>query len=231
MSDRAAVLASLARVVAASPSDEPLTRRMCRACVAILGVEGGSITLSYDTPQRITLCATDDLAERLDDLQEVIGEGPSYWAYAQGQQVHTEVDGGADARWPQFAEAVKREIGSMCIYAVPIIPGAEVIGVSTFYRRDRADLLLDPDTRRLLINAVGVALLGDPALTATADESQSWTGRAEVSQATGMVMAQLRLAPADALALLRAHAYAQSTSLSEVSAAVVTRRLDFTATD
>jgi hypothetical protein len=31
----------------------------------------------------VTLCATDDWSERQEDLQEVIGEGPSYDAYEE----------------------------------------------------------------------------------------------------------------------------------------------------
>jgi AmiR/NasT family two-component response regulator len=46
-----------------------------------------------------------------------------------------------------------------------------------------------------------------------------------------MVMAQLGLRPEDALALLRAHAYADNTSLNEVSQAVIERRLDFVVSD
>jgi len=46
-----------------------------------------------------------------------------------------------------------------------------------------------------------------------------------------MVMAQLRVRPADALALLRAHAYAHAGPLSQIAADVVARRLDFKVTD
>jgi hypothetical protein len=98
MSDRSDVLARLARVVAGSKPDGPLPLRLCRACVTLLGLDGGSITLAYDAPQRVTLCSTDAIAERMEDLHEVIGEGPSLWAYEHGTVVTTAVDGAADAR-------------------------------------------------------------------------------------------------------------------------------------
>ena len=125
MNDRSNVLARLARAVAGSKPDAPLPLRMCRACVSLLGVDGGSITLAYDAPQRVTLCSTDGIAERMEDLHEVIGEGPSLWAYQHGTAVSTVVDGAADERWPQFAESVKREIGRLSIYAIPIIPESQ----------------------------------------------------------------------------------------------------------
>jgi hypothetical protein len=46
-----------------------------------------------------------------------------------------------------------------------------------------------------------------------------------------MVIAQLRIAPEDALALLRAHAFAHGSTLARVAALVVDRHLDFSASD
>jgi AmiR/NasT family two-component response regulator len=54
-----------------------------------------------------------------------------------------------------------------------------------------------------------------------------WSARAEVHQATGMVIAQLRMPADDALAILRAHAYANDTTLADIAHQVVTRQLDF----
>ena len=55
--------------------------------------------------------------------------------------------------------------------------------------------------------------------------------RARVNQATGMIMAQLGITAADGLALLRAHAYAHSQTLSAVSDDVLGLRLDFRTAD
>jgi AmiR/NasT family two-component response regulator len=54
-----------------------------------------------------------------------------------------------------------------------------------------------------------------------------WSARAELHQATGMVIAQLNIPADDALALLRAHAYAHDTTLGDVAQQVITRQLDF----
>ena len=54
-----------------------------------------------------------------------------------------------------------------------------------------------------------------------------WSERDKVSQATGMIVAQLRIAPADALAVLRAHAFAHEASVAEISRAVLSRQLVF----
>jgi AmiR/NasT family two-component response regulator len=52
--------------------------------------------------------------------------------------------------------------------------------------------------------------------------------RAEIHQATGMVLAQLGISARDALARLRAYAFAEQRLLSDVARDVVSRRLRFT---
>ena len=54
-----------------------------------------------------------------------------------------------------------------------------------------------------------------------------WPARAKIHQATGMVIAQLKVSPDDALILIRAHAYAQGTTVAAVASALVERRLVF----
>jgi AmiR/NasT family two-component response regulator len=53
-------------------------------------------------------------------------------------------------------------------------------------------------------------------------------GRAEIHQATGMVLAQLGVSAQDALARMRAYAFAEQRLLSDVARDVVSRRLRFT---
>jgi len=58
-----------------------------------------------------------------------------------------------------------------------------------------------------------------------------WAERAEVHQATGMVVAQMGVHEEDALALLRAHAYSHDQSVGHTAHQVVDRRLTFTANE
>jgi hypothetical protein len=232
----ARMLAKLAHYVAQEGSGVPLATRMCRACAAVLGVDGGALTLAYTDPERVRLGATDETAAQLDDLQEVTGEGPSQEAYQTGSWVEASIGdissqvGGS--RWPMFEATVSETLGSCAIYAVPILPRVRTLGVLTLYQMVKRPLLLDRKEAMILADAVGVALVNgtpsDPGLTA---EPASWPVRAKMHQATGMVMAQLFVSPEDALALLRAHAFAHDISLAQVSELVVSRRLDFTNTD
>jgi hypothetical protein len=233
MSDPYGALSRLARAIAAESVESPLSLRMCQACVGILGMDGGSLTLAYADEQRVTLCATDEWSAQLEDLQEVIGEGPSYDAYRDRTIQTLVVDGGVGLRWPLLSDGIKLGLGRCAVYAIPIKPGPETMGVATFYQRDPSDLSIAADEAQLLIDAVGVALVKDPDILDddSMAKAESWNSRARVHQATGMVMAQLGITPEDGIALLRAHAYAHQLSLVAISDDVIARRLDFRTAD
>jgi hypothetical protein len=57
-----------------------------------------------------------------------------------------------------------------------------------------------------------------------------WSRR-EVHRATGTILAQLHVSPADALLVLRGHAFASGRTVLEVAASVVDRTIDSSATD
>jgi hypothetical protein len=237
VAETARVLAQLAHYVAQEGSGLPLATRMCRACATILGAGGGALTLAYNDPERVRLGATDEKAAQLDDLQEVTGEGPSHEAYRTGQWVEATVGDrdsspSGSSRWPMFEAAVSESLGACVIYAIPVLPRTRTLGVLTLYQMVKRPLLLDQKEAMILVDAVGVALVnGTPADPGLTVEPASWPVRAKMHQATGMVMAQLFVSPEDALALLRAHAFAHDTTLAQVSELVVSRRLDFTSTD
>ena len=163
----------------------------------------------------------------------MVGEGPSYDAYQERLIHRLLVDGVADIRWPLLSDAIKNGLGRCAVYAIPIKPGPQTMGVATFYQRDASPMLIDDLQAQVLIDAVGVALVKDPDVLDDDSHAQadSWNSRARVHQATGMVMAQLRVSADDGIALLRAHAYAHQQSLAATSADIIARRLDFRTAD
>jgi len=102
--------------------------------------------------------------------------------------------------------------------------------VLDLYRR--APGALSPTQMRDALSAADAATLILLGLRSDPGDEQawdrSWGNRAEVHQATGMVVAQLGISAADALARLRAHAFAEQRLLGEVARDVVARRLRFT---
>ena len=221
--DKSGLLAGLARAIA-EPSGESLEARLCRAYLRILGGDGASLTLSNTRPERMTLCSTDDAAARLEDLEEVLGDGPSNQAYRSGTIVTLDLRARASA-WSTFTAAARAAVGELTVHAVPIRPGGNVLGVLTTHHP--APPVPDATAARFLADAIGTALLQNPEGYLDDLDSRTWFDRAAIHQATGMVLTQLGVTATDAVALLRAHAFAHNTSLTEVSQLVVDRRLRF----
>jgi hypothetical protein len=229
-SSHAALLSRLALAVANEPVSSPLTLRVCRATRNLLGAEGASITLENSTPYRVTLCATDKLAGLLENLQDVLGEGPCRDAFDLGQLVATALDPTATGRWPQFIPAAEGIVGrDGVLWSIPMHAGGGVIGAVSLYRRLPGPLVEPLDSAQFLADAAAAALIRDPlafaAYTLSADAG-GWSSRAQVHQASGMLAGKLHISIDDAFALLRSHAFASGMDLTEVAAAVVERRLD-----
>jgi len=231
---KAALLGDLARQMARQEADRPLPLRLCGAATDLLGASGSALTVAYTTPDRVTLCSTTDEAARLEDLQEVLGQGPGPLAYDTRLHVHAVLDEVADARWPAFSAAVNDLFGVVQMHAFPLVLDHDVLGVLTCHLPPATELLLPLEDAQFVANAVGIALLHDPDARRTPHDmhsGRSWSSRAAIHQATGMVVAQLHVRPDDALVLLRAHAFAQGTDLESVAQAVLARELDFRSDD
>jgi hypothetical protein len=224
------LLVRLAQAVATTPLEHALSERLCLACRDLAGADSAALTLAYAGSHRVTLFTTDALAARLEDLQDVLGEGPGHTAAATGRIEVCSLRDGRTSPWPQFADTALGLVGRATVHAVPMRPDGEVLGVMTLYREERhgdAPLALPGDTLLRLAAATAAALMRDPDAIAEEVEQGPWQSRARIHQATGMVVAQLGLAPDDAMAVLKAHAYAGEISLEDVASRVLDRALRF----
>ena len=174
--------------------------------------------MGYASSERTLLCATDETSARYEDAQDFVREGPSLDAFRTGRVVASLSVEDQRHRWPGLASSLMEPFG--VVRAIPIRPGPAVMGVLTVH--DGGDMLQDEGELGFLADAIGTAILGD--LPTHEDVSRLWSERDRVSQATGMIIAQLGIGPSDALALLRAHAFAHETSVVEVSRSVVDRQ-------
>ena len=226
--ERGQLLSGLAATLAALPQDRPHTWRLGEAMRRMVGADGVVITMAYLSDSRTTIVASDEVAEALENLQEVTGEGPGFEAATTGEIVVAHLDGASDQRWPMLSHAIEGRFGPMVVQAVPLRADGAPTGVATVYTRSR-DALAEPPRRvGFLANAVGVALIVDAAERpeSEAHATGSWGSRSAVHQATGMVMAQVYVTPEDALALLRGHAYALGTDVADVAERVVRREIN-----
>lgn len=228
MTDRAALLNLLVRRLAAAPTDAPLPGRLAAACRDILDVGGVSITIEAATPNRVTLAVTDQVSAELEQLQDVLQQGPCWDAYLLETAQMTGLAEADDARWPQFCPAARSAVGPRTVFGLPMQPQGQVLGVISVHQvAGVLELSAGLEAALFLADTIGAALLLDPQQHDGYGRSGPWSNRAEVHQATGMVVAQLHIAADDALAILRAHAYADDTTVDAIAAQVIERRLDF----
>ncbi|MFS4091346.1 GAF and ANTAR domain-containing protein [Streptomyces sp. AF1A] len=231
-------LAAAARDVG-DPRQVPVA--LCAACARLLPVTGASVSISGGTGVRVTWCASDRVAARLAELQYTVGDGPCQTALDRGAPViAVDLAQGRDARrWPIFAhEAVA--LGVRAVFSLPLGVHGAAIGTLDLYS-DRAGGLADPDLRTALWvrDAVTCALMSLPTAgrdgagqDAEDDEVASWVtaseaDHTEVYQAVGMVMVQLGADPEEALDRLRARAFADGRTVTQVAREVLARTLRF----
>jgi GAF domain-containing protein len=227
-----AVTQALLEIAREVVDDRALAEQVCRAYVMGLDVDGAALSLLTASTSSQTLCATDATAELLEELQFSLGEGACVEAALTGRPVlvpdlhhTTEV-----SRWPIFAAAVEEQSDVGALFAVPLQWGTVNLGVLDLYRKTPGSLS-DPQIRDAMSAADMAALMflgarTDPGDGASLDHSLH--GRAEIHQATGMVLSQLGISATDALARMRAYAFVEQRLLSDVAHDVVSRRLRFT---
>jgi hypothetical protein len=240
MAERGAATAAVLAIARDVGDDRALAGLICRACVTGLAVDGAALSLFTASVARHTLHATDATAELLEELQFSLNEGACIEAATTGRAVFIRDvrRSGEVARWPMFTAAVIEQTEVRALCALPLQWGTTNLGVLDLYRRvpvglndeQRRDALAAVDTATLMM----LASRTDPSdMGETVGWGDSWfdpmvASRAEIHQATGMVLAQLGISAADALARMRAHAFAEQRSLIDVARDVVARRLNFT---
>lgn len=226
--------ASLVALLDGRPDADPMTRakRLCELCVQVSKVTGATLTIVSEET-RSTVCATDKVSDRLEDLQLQFSEGPTLDAVREKQIVLvpdlTDPSGRAASRWPWYAPAAV-EAGVGAVFVFPVQIGAIHLGALSLYRASVGELsgvqLKDAST---LADAAAVLLsIGHGEHTAEAfvwamDDRSRF--RAEVHQAVGATMVQLRVDAKQAFALLRAHAFSTGRPIAEVAADIMGDRL------
>jgi hypothetical protein len=229
MTGQDTLVTRLAQAVRAFGEEHALTWRACHAINDLLGADGASITIDNSSVTRVTLCATDETAGLLENLQDVLEEGPCRDAFASGRSNQTLLDQEAAERWPHFAPAAEKVIGpDGVLWSIPMRAGSSVIGAISLYRLAPGPLAVPASDAQVLADAVARMLVRDPlAFEAFSRPGEGgWSARSLVQQAAGVVAGQLQISIGDALAILRSYAFTTESQLRDVARSVVNRTLD-----
>ena len=210
---------------------DQLCSTLCTSFIEAIPVSGAALSAFSGSAQETMLGASNEVAATLDELQFDLGEGPR-WESARSRTpvLLPYVRSMTHERWPVFGKALaSTEVQALFVF--PLVVGALDVGVVELYRTTPGEL--NPS------EVVMVRALADGAawsllrrILVPDDEDNPEAGltpsRREIHQATGMVLAQTGGTAADALLLLRGHAFANGQTVRETSGDVLDRRLDFT---
>ena len=220
--------ASLADADGRGPAE--VIGQVCRAAVRPLEVSGLAVIVLSGGRAVGTVCASDETAKGLEALQFSLGEGPSIDAHRSRVPV-AETDLGRSHRWPAFAPEAN-DAGVQATFAFPLQVGAARFGALELHRREVGSMTEGAFAEAIEVaraaTVLVLALLADvpPGMMPLALEDAT-AARAHVHQVTGMVSAMLQIDTAEALVRLRARAYADSRTLGDLSADVVSRLIRF----
>jgi hypothetical protein len=216
----------------AMASTGQLLQRLCRFAVDEMTLSGCALVLMSGAESAGLLAGDGRHASTITRLQMELGEGPCLHAHASGIPVFLPDLTAENAnRWPTFAAAALA-VGVHAEFSLPLTVGPGGIGTLDLCR-DRPGMLSDEHLADALVAAdiARDAVLyqpyaaGDPGMTELL--ATVGTDRTVIHQATGMIAAQLDDTIANALARLRAAAFASGRPMYDIAKDVVERRVRF----
>ncbi len=204
--------------------------QLCRVATCELDLSGAAVTLispdGAGMPGTETVAATSDpLSQRLEDLQLSVGEGPGRDAFTTGRPVLTSDLKSASRRWPGYVSGAC-ELGVAAVFAFPLQIGSVRLGTLTF-QGSRSVFLADAQVFICLVFVdLAVEVLLAPTVTSPPGDPnpgllRTLDYRDQVYQAQGMVMVELGVSLLDAMARMRAHAFATNLDVSALAADIV----------
>ncbi len=197
--------------------------RVCEAVVASLEwIQGCAITVHTDRDDLELFGFSHAWVRELHDTAYGLGEGPGFDAYTTAGPVIADRSR-ARALWPWFTPAAAAlGVGQMA--AFPLRVGTLVYGSVSAY--SRLDEPIPCEVRqRLEWMAVRAGGCVARRITDDPDGGVSAVSYPEVHTACGMIAAEARIRLDEALARLRAHAFATGRALPTLAAEVVARHV------
>lgn len=213
------------------PGPELVPERLARAAAQVLPVDGAGLSLFFTSGRRLPLGASDDESAVAERLQFTVGEGPCLSAHAAGRPI-TADEATIRLRWPAFYEELSARTAIRGVISLPMEDEFRGFGAVDLYLAAPGDVraVSLADALDVVAEVAAVFRATNRRASPRADgpawlDAPSAERRSLVWQAMGFVNAGLGICSADALELLRAHAYGEGMDLDEVAARVVAREL------
>ena len=214
---------------------ELLPTRLAQACTRVLPIDGAGISMFTAPTMRIPIGASDDDATVAERLQFTVAQGPCIDAHHTGQRV-VATEPVIAQRWPIYHDRLITQTPVRGIVAVPLGDGLHGIGALDLYCHHSVDVAainptdVDDIAGHITTTLVHEQLFPDLRNGPFWDgprwlNNPSITGRGYVLMAMGVISVALALPLADALAILRAHAFAADRTADDTAHDIVTGSL------
>jgi hypothetical protein len=201
-------------------------QELCRTLTADLAVTGAAVNLMSTAGSEAVVAASDDHSRDVDELQFSTGEGPCHDAFAARRPVLTpDLAAVTHGRWPAYASAA-RDSGVVAVFAFPLHIGAVVFGVLDVYKDVSGSLSEEQVAAALTSAQLATEIILDGHLVSAdgrlaRDLSTALEQRAEIYQAQGMVVVDLDVDLAQAMARMRAHAFGNDIPLIDLARDII----------
>lgn len=222
---RRARLGHLYELLAGTETVEEFAAGLARAAVDHMGAGVSCGLTALMEARTVAIASSDELAADLDRIQDAVGEGPCVQAIATGRTV--EVTELTLAPWPAWREAALG-YGLRRVLSLPLIGRAEPLGALNIYSnspvpftdedREAAQTFAVHATGALMV-AVRLAQLAD----LTGHLETALGSRGVIDQAKGVLMAENRCTPDEAMAILRKASQNRNVKVRDLAALVVAR--------
>ena len=220
----------------ASIEQGALLERLCKLAVAQIPCDGAAVVVTAQGLPVGVLASAGECALTLTDAEFNLGEGPAFESALTDRPVHIDhLDANTTAAWPLVGPLLE-EAGISALSTFPLRLGAIRLGVAHVIRLSpRALSDAEFATARAIVDLMTDAVLFVQAglVNADFDDLLSAAGkdRLRVHQATGMVAEMLDCPMPDALARMRARAFAEGIPLFDLATHVIDRKLEFSHDD
>jgi hypothetical protein len=201
------------------------SQALCEVATERLPTVAGTAIIAYDGISQELIAASDTWTESVEEIQQLLGEGPSLAAYTTRRAVVLAELATQAEKWPVYVSTVAAS-GVRSIWALPLRLAGTGLGVITFYRT-----MSGPPAAEEWPEAGAIAHAAVTALIGDADDLEDGrlpgaTGSALVIHvATGILASRLQISPEEALARLRARAFSADQRLRWVAENVVSGKI------
>jgi hypothetical protein len=199
-------------------------QRLCRAVTHDLDLAGATVTLVPQYSSHSVIAASSERIRRTEELQFDAGEGPSRQAYVTGEPVVV-ARLAVGSRWPAFTAAAVAS-GVWSVASLPLCVGAARLGTLSLYWTGRSGPTYAELRTALVFADLATDLLIDSSYGPTSEGLDPGLHSAlhthgHIYQAQGMVMVALGVHLPEALARMRAHAFATGQDLGGVADQII----------